>query len=103
MSQTTQPDDDEATINHDDAAPIVSDVTVDASSGIKPPAEIVAFAEDSHGVYHLKTDSYDTRSRMVFLSSIGVSHADTPDGWEIAYASPRDGDLKLVLAERRDE
>jgi hypothetical protein len=88
-----------------DDAVKVSSITVDASEGIRPPADIVSWCEGHPGVTHLKATEYEAsgRPRMIVTSIIGVSTDQLPDGWTLSYVKARDGDTVLSLTTDRTE
>lgn len=88
-----------------DDAVKVSSITVDASEGIRPPADIVSWCEGHPGVTHLKATEHESsgRPRMIVTSIIGVSIDELPDGWTVSYVKSHGGDTILSLTTDRTE
>ena len=99
---TVDSDDDVTT--HDDA-PRVDGITVEVNDGIRPPAEIVAAAEDSASTHALRTGE-DRCGVTMTLFTHGIGRASVPDGWVMSYATtgrnapdgtPERADMAVVL------
>jgi hypothetical protein len=89
-------------IEADDDGEVLDESTIDVkvNDGVRPPADVVKFAEDHAGIHTLITGTYPTTGnvRMVLVSTIGVALHDLPDDWRAFRAGTKpNGDLTITL------